>query len=87
MHEWEFATDLWHQLEIRNEVEQQQEEIVGRDETIVNMKRLPRHFFAEVLIKVSQDCFGVFRITKEVLDMVNAHESQGVRKLMHICYP
>ena len=84
MHEWEFVTDLWNQLEIRNEVEQQQEDNAGWDETTVNMKRLPRYFFAEVLIKASQDRLGVFQIAKEMLDMVSARDSQGVRKSMHM---
>ena len=83
--EWQLGSDLWNHLQPSNMEEQQhQEEATGWDETTVNMKRPPRYFVAEVLIKTSQDISQVFPLTKEMLDLVNAHDPHGVRKIMHM---
>ena len=73
--QWQLGSDLWNHLQLSSmEAQQHQDDAIAWDDTTVNIKRLPRYCSAEVLIKASQDISQVFPITKEMLDLVNAHD-------------
>lgn len=79
--DWDLALTTWHCIETTKE-NRTASLSQGWDDTTVNCSRLPKYFMAQVL--VASDTSPSDRFSQSLLDTVDAHDSNGVRRLFYL---